>query len=360
MTNYNKDDARKIRIEPNPFKEIKQKFKMKTRKISGGQPVINVDGTASYTEVTPSALFRVPGTGKRLSAGRGQNGLNTGLTILIDNPYKSLPIYSPEWEILLKGKDKVLLQHVLEYELGYQIGYLTHRIEQGPIQSDKVDKKFYETQESKIYLDGGVTFLDLSNPIHKIHYFLLLAHKEVANNYDDLLDGGNEDAGWYIVDEESKQKREKTKTIQLVEGGAALKELVDSSSDAIIQMTKVLELPEAADRNITRDKAFNILFAFFNKDLESFTQFMTAYDLWKDPVSGRDKFIALADLFNYQTLGLVSYKGGKYTWYKMNPGEPAEPYMFNGKMNFVVEFLLSPANQENVEQLQEEYERKNK
>lgn len=358
MTKYSKNDTRKIRIEPNPFKQIRQKFKMKTRRISGGQPVIKADGTPSYTEVTPDALYRVPGTSKKISPARTQNGLNTGLTVLVDNPYKDLPVYVAPWDTVLKGKDKVLLQHALEYECGYPFDFLTHRIEQGATASDKIDKKFFETSDSKPTLDGNVTFLDLSNNLHKIWYYLFLAHREVANTWEDLMDGGNEEAGWYIVDEESKQKREKSKSLQAVEAGAALKELADSTSDAIIQMPKVLELAEASDRNMTPDKAFNILYNYYNKDNESFEAFIAAYNLWKDPVMGRPKFIAMAELYDYIQQGLVVYKGGRYTWYKTEPGQPAETYTFNGKMNFVVEFLLSHANQENVEKLQEDYENK--
>ena len=133
---------------------------------------------------------------------------------------------------------------------------------------------------------------------------------------------------------------------------------MDSNSDSILTMTKALELSEASDRNMTKDKAFNIIYNYYNKDVKSFDQFIELYNLWKDPVVGRNKFIAMGDLFNYQNQGLVSYKGGRYTWYKTIPGEPAETFTFNGKMNFIVEFLLDPANQENVEMLQEEYESK--
>lgn len=358
MTKYNLNDERKIRIEPNPYLRMKQKYTMKTRKMSGGQPVVDTTGKAIFTEVPAESLFRAPGTAKAIKPARTAFGLNTGLNVLVDNPYKDLSVYDPKWEIILKGKDKVLLQHVLEYECQFPIDYLTHRIPEGAVPSDKTDKKFFESAESKIMLDGGVTFLDLSNPIHKIYYHVLLAHNKVANTWDDLLDGGNQDAEWYIVDEESKQKREKTKSMQLVEAGAALKDLSDSKSDAIQKMTKVLELPEASDRNLSRDKAFNLLFNYFNKGTHEFNQFIEAYNLWKEPTSGRDKFLAMSDLFDYQQIGLVSYKNGRYTWYKITPGEPTETYTFNGKMNFVVEFLLSPANQENADSLQKEYEDK--
>ena len=86
MTKYSKDDTRKIRIEPNPYKQIRQKFRMKSRRISGGQPVINLDGTPSFTEVTPESLYRVPGTAKKISPARNQNGLNTGLNHMVPNP----------------------------------------------------------------------------------------------------------------------------------------------------------------------------------------------------------------------------------------------------------------------------------
>ena len=358
MTKYIKEDNKKIRIEPNPYRNIKQKFKMKTKKLSGGQPVVNLQGNPVYTEVTPESLYRVPGTSKRVAPARTQKGLNTGLDMLVTNPYKDVNSYTPEWEVVLKGKEKVLLQHILEYECGYSLDYLTHRIPNGVVASDKVDKKFFETVESKPRLDGNVTFLHLSNPIHKVNYYTLLAHKSVANTWDELMDGGNEEAEWYIVDDESKQKRQKSKSMRVVEGGAALKELMDSNSDSILTMTKALELSEASDRNITKDKAFNIIYNYYNKDIKSFDQFIELYNLWKDPVVGRNKFIAMGDLFNYQNQGLVAYKSGRYTWYKTIPGEPAETFTFNGKMNFIVEFLLDPANQENVEMLQEEYESK--
>ena len=54
----------------------------------------------------------------------------------------------------------------------------------------------------------------------------------------------------------------------------------------------------------------------------------------------------------------MSYKNGKYTWFKTTPGEPTQSFMFNGKMGFITEFLLDPAQQENVEILREEFENK--
>jgi len=359
MTTYIKNDKRKIRIEPNPFRSQGNKFKMRTQKTSGGQPVVSMSGDPVYVDTTPEALYRVPGTSKRLAPARlSTNALKTGLDHLVPNPYKSLTSYTQEWEIILKGKEQVLLQHILEYECGYGINSLTHRIPPGAIASDKEDKRFFETVESKPKLDGGVTFLHMSNPIHRVNYYTLLAHKAVANTYEGLLDGGNLDAEWYIVDEEAKHVREKSKSMRVVEAGAALKELTDSNTNAISQMAKALELSEASDRNLTVDKAWNAIYSYYNKNKKNFDQFMEVYKLWKDPVTGRDKFVAMADLFDYQQQGLVSYKNGKYTWFKITPGEPTQNFMFTGKMGFITEFLLDPASQENVESLRDEYEQK--
>jgi len=359
MTTYIQNDTRKIRIEPNPFRSQGNKFKMKTRKLSGGQPVVNIHGKPVYTDTTPEALYRVPGTSKRLAAARSStNSLRTGLDHLVDNPYKNLTTYTQEWETILKGKDEVLLQHLLEYECDYEINFLTHRVQPGAIESDKVDRKFFESVESKPRLDGGVSFLNMSNPIHRVNYYTLLAHKAVANTYEELLDGGNLDAEWYIVDEQAKHVREKSKSMRVVEAGAALKELSDSNSDAMLQMAKALELSEATDRNLTVDRAWNAIYTYYNKSASNFDQFIVVYKLWKDPNNGRDKFVAMADLFNYQHQGLVSYKNGKYTWFKTIPGEPTQTFMFTGKMAFITEFLLAPQQQENVEFLQDEYENK--
>lgn len=358
MIDHKKNDNRKIRIEPNPFRQMKQKFRMKSQKMNNGVPVVNTSGKPIMTEIEPEALHRVPGTSKRVAPMRGVYGLETGLTHLMPNPYADLESYSPEWEIVLKKKEKVLLQHLLEYECGFPFDYLTHRIPEGAVESNKMDKKFFEKLESKPLLDGNVTFLDLSNPVHRVNYYTLLAHKSVANTWEDLLDGGNESAEWYIVDEEAKQQREKSKAQIDVEGGAALYELNSSNSDALIQMAKALELGDANNRNLTKDKAYNMIYSYYTGSKSNFDNFMEMFKLWKDPVVGRNKFIALAELYDYQHQGLVTYKNGRYTWYKVTPGEPAETFTYNGRMNFVVEFLLDPAQQENVEALQEEFKRK--
>jgi len=358
VTLFERNEQRKIRIEPNPFKPVKQKFKMRVRKIKNGVPVVALNGNPVYVDETPESLYRVPGTHTRLCVARTNNGVKTGLNVLVKNPYKDTEVFRVEWaDRILRGKEKVLLQHLLEYEFDFAFDYLTHRIPEGAVASDEPNKKFFQLPESKPMLDGNVKFLNMNNPVHRINYYTLLASRDVASSWEDLEDGGNTDASWYIVDEESKQLREKSKAMRTVEGGSAIKELNDSNSDAIIKMAKALELSEASDKNITKNKAFNAIFSYYNKGGKEFDNFMDWYSIWKDPGT-RNRFVAASEVYDYIRIGVVSYKNGRYTWYKAVPGQATENFTFNGKNNFINEFLLDPAMQEHVELLQEEYENK--
>ena len=358
VTLFNKNDNRKIRVEPNPFKPVKQKFKMRTKKINNGIPVVNINGEPVFVDEEPQALYRVPGTHRRISAARTNNGIATGLNKLVSNPYKDTETFKVEWaERILKGKEKVLLQHILEYEFDFDFDHLTHRIPEAAVSSHEPNKKFFQTVESKPMLDGGVSFFDMKTPIHRINYYTMLDHMEIANTWEELGDGSNTNASWYIVDEEAKQMREKSKAMRTVEGGSSIKELMDSNSDAIVLMAKTLELSEASDKNLTKNKAFNVVYNYYNKNSKSFNDFMDWFGIWKDPGT-RNRFIAAAELFEYVRYGVVTYKNGRYTWYKVVPGQASETFTFNGKNNFINEFLLDPAMQEHVDVMQEEYENK--
>ena len=95
--NFYKDDQRVIRVEPNPFKTLKQKIKMRTRKTSGGRPIVSQDGRAVYTDEAPQNMTRIPGTSKKLVPPRTAAGLLTGLDVVVPNPYNDEKIYRVDW-----------------------------------------------------------------------------------------------------------------------------------------------------------------------------------------------------------------------------------------------------------------------
>jgi hypothetical protein len=359
--NYYKDDKRVIRIEPNPFKTMSQKVTMRTKKMSGGQPVISQDGKHQYKDEVPQNLTRIPGTSKRLVPSLTSNGVNTGLNEYVENEYKNESVYKVQWaERILKDQDKVLLQHVLEYELGFDFDYLTNRITNGIIPSAKEDKKFYEKVESRITLDGGVTFLYMNNPVHRVLYYMLLAHPKIANSYAELEDGMNNEVEWFIADSDEKEKIKLTRIEKETKAAAALEDLNNHESDAVMIVAKALDIEEASDRSLTKTKATRMIYDYYNSNNDSYDNFMKTYQLWRDQAS-RNWVVAASELFEYHKAGVVSYRNGKYTWTKRGQGGAAsESYTYKDKNDFIRNFILDPAYQEEVAQMEEEYNAKTK
>jgi len=358
---FYKNDNRVIKIEPNPFKKLKTKFKMRVKRMQGGKPVVNSSGAVQYKDEEPKNLTRVPGTGKKLCHARIPGGVNSGLDIMVTNPYKDEDFFTVEWaERVLKDKPKVLLQYLLEYECGFEHNYLTSRIPEGAQASDKQNRKFFEKPESKPGLNGNVTILNMSNIIDRINYYTILAHKEVANTFTEIdpATGDNFDAWWYIVDSDEKDKHELTKIEKETKAAAALEGLRESNSEAIQQMARALDIEEASDRNLTKAKAATLVYNYYNQNMDCYDNFMDYYAEWKD-AARRDRFIAASEVFNYVKSGVISYRNGKYTWIKKGEeGRPSETFMRKSKTDLINNFLLDPSYQEEVDLLQEEYEEK--
>ena len=356
---YKKNDNRTIKIEPNPFRKPRVKIKMKVKRMSGGQPIMNQSGQALYKEEEPDNLTRVPGTGKTIGPARKRSGLlRTGLTHFVTNPYKDEPVYKTEWaERLFKGKDKAKLQHLLEYEFGYSYDYLTDNIPHRTEASDKADKKFFEKPESRILLRDNITFLHLNSPVDRVLYYMLKADPEVANSFADLEEGVNKKANWYFADEQEKDEYKLTKIEKEIKAAAALEDL-KKVEGAIQQMAKALDIEEANDRNLTKERSALILYKYYNENKETWERFIEFYEMWQDPAR-RDYIIAASELFDYVKVGVVSYRNGKYTWTKRGEsGKPSENFTRANKNDMIKNFLLDPAYQEEVDMLEEEFQAK--
>jgi hypothetical protein len=158
MLTYVKNDSRVIKIEPNPFKKPNQKIKMKVKRMNGTQPITNQEGKVLYKEEEPQNLTRIPGTTKTIVPSRTVHGIKTGLDEYVYNPFKDEDRYKFDWaEKLFKDKDKAKLQHLLEYEYGFDFDYLTSNISNEISASNKENKKFFEKMESRIVLKDNIT-----------------------------------------------------------------------------------------------------------------------------------------------------------------------------------------------------------
>jgi ribosomal protein L17 len=361
-------EQRYIKIETNPYKKAKQKFKLKTPKIANGKPVINpATGKVVTTLDDVEFLTRVPGTKTTICPRRLPSGLiETGLDEIVPNPYKDgddgQGNYKVEWaHRILAGKPFVKRQHILEYKHGVPFDYYTSKIPMEPIASNKEDKLFFEKAESKPVLGDGTTFLDLNNPLHELWYYILRAHPQVANSLAELEDGGNIDAEWYIVDEDEKETIKLTRNERELKAAAALHDLKENYTDAVIMVAKSLELDEAneqvTDINKKRliNKLVNVLSNYYKTNEDCYNAFIFTYEKWKNPAE-RAEVIASADLYDYMKAGIVFYRNGRYNYISPSvAGQVSQTFAFNSKTSFINDFLLSPYYQDAVESLKSVY-----
>jgi hypothetical protein len=339
-----------IRIEPSPFKNVKLKLKMTQAKVnSAGHAIQDGQGNIVKSEVDMPNTVQIPGTSKTITPAITSSGLKTGLNVYVDNPYKEEENYLFDWaERVFKGKDKVLLQHVLEYKHRKPFNHYTNQLFDEIKPSTKIaDFPFFMRTESKLILSGNVTFLNLDNPIDEVKYYMAKAHSDVANSYADL-NNGRSNASYYMVDEVEMTEVEMSKIRKETKASAILEELLEEESDAIIKMAQALG---NEDKNLKKSKAFIWLGTFYKKGESNYNAFISRYKRYKDP-NTRELFYAealLQDLLNY---GIFRKRDNKYYWTKPGDDRNApEPFEFPSKEKVVKDFLCAPEYQEEVEMI---------
>lgn len=350
-----------IKIEPSPYKKPSIKIKMETINMAGDQPkfVIGADGKQKVQTSLKDAqnIQRLPGTIAYYSAALTKNGLNTGLTDYVDNPYKDEDFYRDGWEKLLKGKAKIRRQELLEYKHNRPMGYYTNQVTNSIISSTTEESKlvFYQKPESKILLNDGLTILDLENPIHEVNYYMLKAHSNIALSYEDLINKPN--ATHYIVDELEKQKVESDTVRKYNKLGARLEELMSLPDGTIQDFCKAMALNE---RILSKEAAYNKLNDIARSNTDRYDEFMSLYEMWKE-LATRERFDAYVEMFNFITTpGMVSSRNNKYFWNKpASNGGKVEPFEWSSREKFI-DFLLAPENQEEAETLRMQYKAKSR
>ena len=350
-----------IRIEPNPLKRSSVKIKIQNISVSGGSPKYKTDehGKKLYqmSLKEPKNLSRMPGTIVEYSAAIEKGGLRTGLDEYVDNPFVGLDFYRVGWEQILKGKQRIRLQELLEYKHNKPMGFYTNQLF-GEIKSSYAssnDLPFYMRSESRVSLRDGVTYLDLNNPIHEANYHMLKAHKMIANSYEELK--YNPNATHYIVDLKEKQRVGSDETRKMNKFAARLEELYDLNDNTIINMCKALDLSSKGIKN-DKQSAYEDIDAMVRQSNDKYEDFMNLYEMWKNPVS-RDTFLGYAELFDYLRVpGLVSMKGNQLFWQQPIEGGKKQLWEWRSKEDFVKNFLIAPQYQEEVDVLRQEFRAK--
>lgn len=330
-----------VRIEPSPFAKLNLKIKMAQAKVnSAGYAVQDADGNLQTTDVDVDNAVQVPGTTKVLGARLGPSGLITGLNILIDNPYDDEITYHPEWgEKVLKGKPKALLQHILEYKHKKDYDYYTGNLINQVTSSDILhEKPFFLQPYSKVQLDGSVTFLNLDNPLHEVQYYMLRSHPLVANSYNDLDEGRNSDAIYYMVDEEEAHDHQLAKVRKETKAAAILEEL-NEKGDAIIKMALALG---STARALNAKNAFKYIHSYYQKGEQQYSQFMTYYKMYTDSAR-RDQFYAAAELQEFLNHNVFRVRDNKYYWVRPEvDGKPVEHFEWASRDKVIHDFILAP------------------
>ncbi len=320
------------------------------------------DGQFYETTVQEHQLTRAPGTRVTVcanpSASRG-GALNTGLDVLVDNPYrdgdseitkdKDNPQWrTHEWEKIFKGKDQVLRQYILEYKHNRPFNFYTNQVDPfGHTKTYLGDSAntipFFQTSEAQLEMYDGITVLDLKNPLHEVLYWVLVARDDIANSAQELA--LNPGAKWYISKEteeaevklKSRQKRNKAIS--------RLEEINDVGDNSVIKFVKVINDPAFANvKTISKTQAYNMLDSFLQGKPENITEFNFAYNLYNKPES-TPEFEARVTIHDCLTNRIMYQRGNTITWLPPRREDGSQPQEISwNRLEEVIDFLTNPAN----------------
>lgn len=366
MTNSLKislDDAprrRYVKLEPNEDIKISLKIKMSQAKVdAAGYAIQDSDGKIVQSDVDIDEIAKtvqIPGTSKFLKPALTPNGLNTGLDYHIDNPYKDEPVYNPEWgERVLKGKEKILLQHALEYKHGREHNYYTNKLFNRVESSVNIqDLPFFLTPEACIPITGNVIHLDMDNILDEIRYHMARVAPEIARSYAELKQ--RPECIYYIVEDDTEYKVKTNEKRRMNKGASIVEELFAQAEDVICDLAKALGNDSG---RITKDMAYGWLDDYYKGGEENYSQFIKYYNLYKSPVN-RDQFFAAANLQRYVDSGIIRKgENNKYYWVMPETDlSSMKTYEWTGKDKVVTEFLTAPEYTAERELLESIYEAK--
>jgi hypothetical protein len=346
--------SKKIKIEPSPFVSTKIKVKMSMpRTTSAGFAVKDqTTGKISTMDVDPPNMIQVPGTSKTIAPLLTPSGLRTGLEFIVDNPYKDLDVYMPTWgEKVLKGKEKASLQHILEYKHGREYDYYTNKHFDKIFASHTMnDQPFFLTDKSKLLLDGNVVYLNLDNPLDEIKYYLCRIHPYIANSYEELNEGKNLSAKYFISDSESKVDVKAEKIMRQNKAIAALEDLNSKEDSMVINMALALGMN---DTSVSKEKSYSYVYNTMNRSDQDFAIFMKYYSMYKDKAR-REYWLATAllqELLNYR---VVSQRNNKIYWVQPETDTTQLTTLeWKSKEAMINEFLTDPAYQKEVKMIKD-------
>lgn len=347
-----------VRIEPSPHANLGfTKIKMSTKQLGKDGEAVRMkkaDGSFEYVMNVQDTveLATLPGTMRVIAPMNDKNGLITGLNKYVDNSYKDLKQneYNPEWGFkALNGKDKVLLQTLLEYKHGVEQGY--YRSNFKPVVTNdynSVDNiPFYATNKCHLHLDNHITLLDLSRNEDELKYYLALADPRIAKNYEEL-EKDPHPYKWVIVDETEKQKVKALKEEIEVQASAYLFTLKQNIV-SMKRMARILGCKEVNNSDTEGHGYFSYIYNYYKAGENNYKEFVYWYKKNEDPVT-REEYICAALLEDYIDANVIRRRDNKYFMTLTDEKTSAQRnFEWTSREHIIKAFFLAPEFQEERE-----------
>jgi hypothetical protein len=259
------------------------------------------------------AYSRTPGTKLLICANpsmKKRGRLNTGLDIEVSNPYMEVTNFTDkQLEVVLKGKEKALLQHVLEYKWKRPFNYY-HDNNVDTLHNPKADPDKispFQKDEFMLELTQDTHIIDTNSEYGDVMQHIIKRNSLVANSYEER----NSNTPYYISKEQEEEEKKKAKTLSSDYAISQLVDLQEKYSDQMIDFCKVLDLNL---KNLNPSKSYNLIREFVLKHSENTKLFSMMYDMWANP-STKVNFKARVILRDAIDKGIVVKDGATYVWY---------------------------------------------
>jgi len=282
------------------------------------QRVVDRDESQNDIVVPENELTRAPGTKYSIMAppsAKLGGFLATGLHHMVANPYKDETTYrDAKWEEIFKGKEEVLLQHILEYKFHKPFNYYTNQIPLKRVPNigdkDQVDKNqyFFQSEEGVFNLEDSTMILDLNNERHLVLYYLCLEDPEIASSYNEIKPFTR-----YYISGETEEVERKAKSGKKVD--LAVSKLIEIESEADTALMQAFgNVCGVRTKGMSAEAIYSELSRNLKSNKDGFIDnFNYYYKLYKEPATA-DKFFAVSEVVDLLAYGVIVERGGNFTW----------------------------------------------
>lgn len=282
---------------------------------------------------------------KSVSTGR----LKTGLDELVENPYKtfSKDKITPGFESYIFEKEKIKLQHLLEYKHGVPPNTYTNIVPDDLVLKNEEKVPFFikRTHFAKIG-DSGLV-LNLDKPEDELKYYWLKSSDKCAPSREKIKNGIHE----YYIGMENEDEETKVKKMEMVDKAVYALMNPELTDEVKEKIAKKLDL---VSRINSPQKIYSALSSYIKDSHKEQSQRISSFmDIINklDDVVFKEKLnaeVLLKDLVDYY---IVTNKSNTYEW-------RSKGIKLGYNKADAIEFLIHPKKQGEVEELQKELKAK--